>query len=378
MTVAFTLVTGCAHESLALPGAGSAASVAAMANCEDRVNDTRAKLEPCIGAPSLWQRLAEFQTIADKNRQGGHANRDTGTPGYKASVAYVAALMRKAGYRVTIQSYPYNLYYGASRTRASLTSGSRRPLFYPYKGVDYNLIADSPYGDVNRTVVVEAHLDSYWGAGMLDNASGSTSILQTALALGKTPTHNHLRFIWFGGEELGLLGSRYYTQHLTPAQLHATLFDLDVDVTASPNYDILIADSKFALDETRFPPNVVPGSKVGNDDFTRYFASIGVASRSYWYGSTGTDSNSFGLVGIPNTGVLTMQDCCRQPWEVKLWGGYVGDYEGKVPGVGGACADQPFRWCDNLSNNDPVVFQLMSKAVGVVTLELANDASLRR
>ena len=80
--------------------------------------------------------------------------------------------------------------------------------------LDYNVIADSPYGNPQRTVVVEAHLDAIYGEGMLDNASGSTSILEIALNLAKTHTVNHLRYIWFGGEEIGLLGSRYYTTHL--------------------------------------------------------------------------------------------------------------------------------------------------------------------
>jgi hypothetical protein len=37
------------------------------------------------------------------------------------------------------------------------------------------VIADLPYGDPNHTVVVDAHHDAIFGAGMLDNASGSVS-----------------------------------------------------------------------------------------------------------------------------------------------------------------------------------------------------------
>src|SRR5262249_51865204 len=39
----------------------------------------------------------------------GHGNRDTGTSGYRASVNYVANLMRRAGYTVTIQTYNYRI-----------------------------------------------------------------------------------------------------------------------------------------------------------------------------------------------------------------------------------------------------------------------------
>src|SRR6059058_3631110 len=45
---------------------------------------------------------------------------------------------------------------------------------------DWNVIADSKGGDKNHVVVVDAHLDAIFGAGMLDNASGSATILDIA------------------------------------------------------------------------------------------------------------------------------------------------------------------------------------------------------
>ena len=145
--------------------------------------------------------------------------------------------------------------------------------------VDYNLIADSPFGDPHHLVVLDAHLDAIYGAGILDNASGSTTILEVALNMAKTPTRNRLRYMWFGGEELGLLGSRYYTTHLTQQALHDIAFDIDTDVTATPNFDILIADPRFASKVKLFPPNVVPQSKVGNALFTDFFKAGGIVSR---------------------------------------------------------------------------------------------------
>src|SRR6185437_13931028 len=66
---------------------------------------------------------------------------------------------------------------------------------------DWNVIADSKGGDKNHTVVVDAHLDAIYGAGMLDNGSGSVSILDIAQMMKNVNPTNHLRFIWFGGEE---------------------------------------------------------------------------------------------------------------------------------------------------------------------------------
>jgi hypothetical protein len=242
------------------------------------------------------------------------------------------------------------------------------------RGIDYNVIADSPFGDVKQTIVLDAHLDSIYGAGMLDNASGSTTILEIGLAMARTPTRNHLRYIWFGGEEIGLLGSKHYVGALTRAQLHQIAFDVDVDVTATPNYDILIAAAANSRMVKHFPPNVVPESKIGNDYFTDFFNAAGVVVRNYGGGSDGTDSLSFGLAGVPNSGILTQQDCCKHTWETHLWGGFLGNYEGMIPSHNGGCVDRPHRWCDNLSNNDPFVLELASKAVAYAAFELANRA----
>ena len=70
-----------------------------------------------------------------------------------------------------------------------------------------------------QPAVVDAHLDAIYGEGMLDNASGSATILDVAQMMRNVHPQNRLRFIWFGGEELGLLGSIAYVNHLTAAQL---------------------------------------------------------------------------------------------------------------------------------------------------------------
>ena len=107
---------------------------------------------------------------------------------------------------------------------------------------DWNVIAESKGGDPNHVVVVDGHLDAIYGAGMLDNASGSVTILQIAQEMRKVHPLNKLRFIWFGGEELGELGSKYYVSHLSPSELAKIRYDLDADVMATPNYSIGILD----------------------------------------------------------------------------------------------------------------------------------------
>jgi Zn-dependent M28 family amino/carboxypeptidase len=477
--------------------------------CASRNNDSEAKLVECIRKDALWNHMVAFQRIADENPgPDGHASRNPGEPGYLASVNYAAGLLRKAGYRVTIQPFTFAYFAFAappafsevSPLAATFTLGTDFGLatgtgngdvtaaVQPAAGIiipapatantsqsgcsaadfagftpgnvaliqrgfctfatkaalaaaagasaviifnegqpgrtgaggcgaisvavpvvclatyaigeslyeqamqgtttvhitletvsdpnraDYNLIADSPYGDPNHVVVVDAHLDAIYGAGMLDNASGSATILEIALKMAKTRTRNQLRYIWFGGEELGLHGSFFYTQTIASSELAKIVFDVDADVTATPNYVYAIADPANSPGAGSFPPNVVPASQVGNQLFASYFTRVGLPYQSR--SNDGTDSYAFALVGVPNTGVLTGQDCCKSAADVALFGGYTGNYEGTVPGTDGGCVDRPFLWCDNLSNNDPVVLETVSKAVASVVFNLANDGTL--
>ncbi len=90
----------------------------------------------------------------------------------------------------------------------------------------------------------------------------------------------------------------------------------------------------------------------------------------------GTDALSFNNAGIPGSGVLTGQDCCKSQEEVDMFGGYTGNYEGNVPSFDGGCVDNPFRWCDNLNNNDKNVMTVVSKAFADSTVRMAFDKSV--
>ena len=240
---------------------------------------------------------------------------------------------------------------------------------------DYNLIAESKGGDPNHVLVVDGHLDAIYGAGMLDNGSGSATILDIAQMLGNAHPRNKLRFIWFGGEELGELGSKHYINNLSASELGKISYDLDADVMASPNYSIGVLDPA-AVDffgrtvSKQFPPQVYEPSKIARDMGVNYFDSIG--KNHIFFSPVGTDAEQFQLAGVPASGLLTGQDCCKTQSEVDLFGGYTGNYEGNVPSFDGGCVDNPFRWCDNLDNNDPTVLTFMSKAFADMTARMAN------
>ena len=82
------------------------------AQCLSRVNDTPSKLVECVRTDDLWNHMKQFEAIAKANPSpaDGHPSRNSGEPGYKASVDYVAAVMNAAGYDVTIQTYTFTYY----------------------------------------------------------------------------------------------------------------------------------------------------------------------------------------------------------------------------------------------------------------------------
>lgn len=239
----------------------------------------------------------------------------------------------------------------------------------------YNVIAESKGGDPNSVLVIDAHYDSIFGAGMLDNASGSVTILEIALKMQKVKPANKLRFIWFGGEELGLYGSKYYINSLSSAELNKIAYVMDADVTATPNYRIGLQDPSRNNDAASIPNRVFKASLISLGQMADYLKSIGL---NYSPGtSNGTDSHSFHIAGIPGGGIFTGQECCKTQAFVDLFGGVVGNYEGNIGSFDGGCVDTPFKFCDNLSNNDPNVLEFISRTFAYSVVQLTFDNKLK-
>jgi hypothetical protein len=188
---------------------------------------------PDIPLANVKSHLTELQNIATAN--GG--NRAHGRPGYLASVTYVKGLLDAAGFVTQQQSFTFD---GAT---------------------GYNLIADWPGGDTSDTLMVGAHLDSVAaGPGINDNGTGSAANLEVALAVARTgfQPQRHLRFAWWGAEELGLRGSTHYVNSLTTAQRSAIGAYLNFDMVGSPNPGYFLYDGDNS-DGTGPGPAPVPG-----------------------------------------------------------------------------------------------------------------------
>ena len=245
--------------------------------------DASAAAAPDIPLAGVKAHLTQLQSIATAN--GG--NRAHGRAGYKASLDYVKAKLDAAGYTTTIQQF---------------TSSGR---------TGYNLIADWPGGDTNQVVMAGSHLDSVTrGAGINDNGSGSAAILETALTVSRAGYHptKHLRFAWWGAEELGLVGSKYYVNNLSSTNRAKISGYLNFDMIGSPNPGYFVYDDDPAIEKT----------------FKDYYAGLGIPTEIETEGDGRSDHAPFKNAGVPVGGLFSGADYTKTSAQAAKWGGTAG------------------------------------------------------
>nr|WP_189529760.1 M28 family metallopeptidase [Streptomyces roseolilacinus] len=269
--------------ALALAGLLATAAPAATAPTTARTAPAATAAAPDIPLANVKAHLTQLQSIAGAN--GG--NRAHGRPGYKASIDYVKAKLDAAGFTTSVQQFTSN---GAT---------------------GYNLIADWPGGDANQVLMAGAHLDSVSsGPGINDNGSGSAGVLETALAVSRAGLKpaKHLRFAWWGAEELGLVGSKYYVANLPTTERSKLSGYMNFDMIGSPNPGYFVYDDDPVIEKT----------------FKDYFAGIGVATEIETEGDGRSDHASFKNVGIPVGGLFTGASRTKTAAQAQKWGGTAG------------------------------------------------------
>ena len=429
LMISWSACSALALSALTLPGVASAGPE----SCENRNNNTHAKLLECVTLDGVRDHQAAFQAIADAN--GG--TRVSGSPGYDASVDYVVRVMSEAGYDVVIQPFDYTTFitlsptvleqvsplpgpvpntvmaysgngdvtapvstvslptgcnagdfagfpagtialiergactFGVKATNAynagaagviiynnipgtlNGTLGSGFALDIPVTAVtqdigqnlaalvpsglvmrlkvdalrglatSYNVLAETPDGNSNNVVMAGAHLDSVnEGPGINDNGSGSAALLETAVQMAKVKPRNKVRFAWWGAEESGLVGSTYYVDNLTSAELDQIALYLDFHMIGSPNHVFFVYDGDDS-DGTGAGP-APDGSAQIEALFEHYYAMVGQPSKGTDL-SGRSDYLPFFNSGIPVGGIFTGAEVLKTPDEAAIWGGVAGE-----------------------------------------------------
>jgi len=103
-----------------------------------------------------------------------------------------------------------------------------------------NIILTVP-GQSNQIIVVGAHYDSYPYPGASDNASGVAILLESAYRMRYIDNYYTIKYVFFGAEEVGLLGAYYFLESLTDIQRDSLLFMINADSLFEGSYPMYAA-----------------------------------------------------------------------------------------------------------------------------------------
>lgn len=234
-----------------------------------------------------------------------------------------------------------------------------------------NVIAQTKTGSTTDVVVMGAHLDSVpAGPGINDNGSGVAAVLETALQMGSSPpVRNAVRFGFWGGEEIGLVGSADYVRTLDDAALKDIALYVNVDMIASPNpgYFTMDGDQSTPLELGQRPPRVPEGSAGIERNLVAYLSSAGKTAQDTSF-EGGSDYDAFTRAGIPAGGIFTGAETKMTEAQAELWGG--------------GAANEPFdpnyhQKTDTINHIDQDALQINGKAVAYLVGTYAQDLSGR-
>ncbi|WP_022884510.1 M20/M25/M40 family metallo-hydrolase [Glaciibacter superstes] len=228
-----------------------------------------------------------------------------------------------------------------------------------------NIIADTPKGDPDKVIVVGAHLDSVLaGAGINDNGSGTSAILETAIQMSQkhVKPRQQVRFAFWGAEESGLLGSTHYVDNLTDAELSTIYANLNFDMLGSTNYVRFVYDGDGSAD----PDGLAgpPGSAQIESIFDQYFAGQGLATAPTAFDGR-SDYGPFIAAGIPAGGLFSGAEGIKTEEEAAVFGGTAGEpYD--------ACYHAA---CDDMSNLSTAALNELGDATAHAVMTLAKTKS---
>lgn len=208
--------------------------------------------------------------------------------------------------------------------------------------ITQNVFAETKGGDAQNVIMFGSHLDSVpAGAGINDDGSGTSLNLQLARGLSNFSTQLKIRFGWWGAEENGLWGSRFYVNNLTRLEIDDILLYINFDMVSRGFWGVFDGDGDEA------GPGGAPGSDVIESLFVEHLAGQGL------------EITPVGLTG--GTDYVPFMDIINKP--------VGGLFTGAAPAQD-SCYHQA---CDNLGNVVPEILTTNAKAAAHVLSVLAID-----
>ncbi|MDQ0273459.1 M28 family peptidase [Cytobacillus purgationiresistens] len=134
---------------------------------------------------------------------------------------------------------------GSLEEKGTLTASLKVEGARTGESVSHNVVATkkptTKLRDTKEIIVIGAHHDSVAGApGANDDASGTAMTLELARIFKLLPTDTEIRFVTFGAEELGLLGSTHYVNSLSDDEKSRMVANFNLDMVGSKDAGDLV------------------------------------------------------------------------------------------------------------------------------------------
>ena len=262
--------------------------------------------------------------------------RVAGTNQELETAEYIMEQFEDMGYEVEVQ--PFTFFGGAYNSQ--------------------NIIATKP-GKIDQTVIIGAHYDSVGevvcddgnaltGAG--DNASSVGVMLEVAEVLADYKTQGTIIFVAFGAEEVGLKGSRYYTEQMSADDIANTVTMVNLDSVGAGDYFYVYAGREDNPGWARDLALKI-GQRMGYDLRTS------PESECFEWGTTGdwSDHVFFRLLGIPIAYFEWMN------WDIEPCGG---EETAEYGWIMHTCLD-------NLDFTSPMKLEMTADVVASLVFELS-------
>jgi Zn-dependent M28 family amino/carboxypeptidase len=206
-----------------------------------------------------------------------------GTEAEKKAADYLISVLKAAGYtdsQIEVQTFQY---FGKEKKDSS-----------------QNVIVTKK-GTGDKVIAVGAHYDCADTHGVEDNASGVSVVMENAVRLKDVQMPYTIKFIFFGTEEIGLVGSGYYVNSLSKEEMGNIGLMINLDSIMTGNRAYLFggtaADDGTVVDTWAVEQAKAMADELGLETYFR--PDLDIFPNPSPVAGDGSDQASFKKEGIP-------------------------------------------------------------------------------
>ncbi len=207
--------------------------------------------------------------------------RSTGKPGESIAALYIKTEMEKSGYQADISEF-------FIKHRLFRKSINGKNVISVLKGTGANN---------NEIILLSAHFDGRGGVAADDDGSGTAALMALSKKISKRKWNRTIVLAAFGGEEIGLYGSKAYVKTISTENFK---YAITLDMVGRPLMDSATALPKVFLtgDDGRVPEIVGLFKKAANKAKINLVLGEDIKSKPWWQWRWSSDHASFHNAGI--------------------------------------------------------------------------------